>query len=485
MPVVYRKIGSMALDGIGYRTIDGQDEIYLDTKDGGRIPYSEDYNPNVWNSPEVFYNKAHIIGYEPMTAKELDTEEAQDNCFNSDEYYIEEKFDGTRALVYFLSGECRIFSRRISKKTGFYVENTDSLPHIRESDIDDLDGTILDGEMFIEGLPFKEVSSTLNCLPEKAVMRQIKKGFITFHAFDILFYKGVDLRRCPLSTRKKFLRFAIQEAKNPYIEEVEYYSCGKDIVETYFTKEVIKRLDLHTDLEFALEQLKDEAQELYPELCKCFNKGNEPYPLTPKVYYELIVALGGEGVIIKSKKGQYHHKRGWEYSKIKKFLTRELIVLGFDSPTREYTGKDEKNWLYWENEKTHKYEVGPYYGLKYMTPITKFYFYNQVGNLLLGVIIDKDEYNKIPKNKRGSVVSAECFGIDMPNCFIMTVCECGGFDDNLREYFTKHRDEMRGRVVEVKANEIFRDSGKLRHPRFLRLRDDKNPEQCKWEDHIM
>ena len=41
----------------------------------------------------------------------------------------------------------------------------------------------------------------------------------------------------------------------------------------------------------------------------------------------------------------------------------------------------------------------------------------------------------------------------------MLICECGGFDDETREYFTSHQSELVGSVVEVKANEIFRDSG--------------------------
>ena len=481
MPVIYRKIDSKELNGIGYGSIHGESEIYLDYKEWGKIPYDESFKPNVWHSPEVFYNKAHIKGYEPMTAKELETEEEQDNCFNSDEYYIEEKFDGTRALVYFVLDKCRVFSRRISKKTGFYVENTDSLPHIRETDIYDLHGTILDGEMFIEGLPFKEVSSTLNCLPENAVMRQIEKGFITFHAFDILFYKGIDLRRCPLIRRKKFLKLAVQEAENPFIKEVEYFSCGESIG-TYYYDELIKRIDLNdVSADGITLELLDKAVNSYKELEKYIGTTK---PLTPRAYYELIVALGGEGVIVKPKNGKYLHKRGWEYSKVKKFLTRDLIIMGFDKPTREYTGKDVKTWEYWENEITHKYQNGLYYGVKDMTPVTKFYFYNQVGNLILGVIINKDEYDKIPKNKRGNIVFADTLGINSPDSLVMTVCECGGFDDSMREYFTKHEDDEIGKVVEVKANEIFKDSGKLRHPRFLRVRDDKSPEQCIWKDHL-
>ena len=289
------------------------DEIREEYRNGtlGEMFPSED-----WDCAEAF-KMAGIKGYEPMTAKELDTEEKQDFELGLEENILEEKFDGTRALVYFLSqkdvndndlGFCRVFSRRISKKTGFYVENTDSVPQIREIDVPSLAGTILDGEMFINGLPFKEVSSTLNCLWDKAVARQLEKGFISLHAFDILFYKGIDLRKMPLERRKVYLHLAVEEANSPYIEEVKYYNCGKELP--------ISILDFNLDESFINDL--EEDKDTYPNLYECVKENRN---LTPRAYYELIVSTGGEGLIVKPKKGQYKHKRGWEYSKIKKFLT--------------------------------------------------------------------------------------------------------------------------------------------------------------------
>ena len=290
---------------------------------------NEMFPSEMWDCPEAF-KMAGIRGYEPMTAKELETEEVQDERLADSSNIIEEKFDGTRALVYFMSqqvfdpeknilteeytGFCRVFSRRVSKKTNFYVENSDSVPQIREIDVPDLAGTILDGEMFINGLPFKEVSSTLNCLWDKAVDRQIEKGFISLHAFDILFYKGIDLRKMPLERRKVYLHLAVEEANSPYIEEVEYFDCGKELTDTDLYSEVIKRVgDFGEDPYF--DSLEDD-KETYPNLYKCWKNQT---PLTPRAYYELIVSTGGEGLIVKPKSGKYNHKRGWEYSKIKKF----------------------------------------------------------------------------------------------------------------------------------------------------------------------
>ena len=372
---------------------------------------------SVWNSEEVYLQNG-IIPLCPMTAKELDTDDKQEEAFNNSNNYVEEKFDGTRALVYFFEDYARVFSRRISKKTGFYVENTDSVPHIRDIETTLCD-TILDGEMFIPSQGFQVSSAVMNCKYDKAIERQEELGFQVFHAFDILFYKGIDLRDKPLRLRKVYLRIAIAEINSPYVVCVDYFTC----------------------------------------------KGVES-----KQYYLDIVSRGGEGVIIKPKDGLYLHKRGWEYSKIKSFLTREMILLGFTEPTREYTGKAPKDWEYYEDD----------------TPVTRHYYFNQVGNMKLGVLLSDSELESIPKNKRGEVLKPSNYDlcIDDEDWNVMIVCECGGYSDEEREYFTEHQDELLGSTVEVKANGVMKDSGRLRHPRFLRMRDDKAPESCIWKDHI-
>ena len=385
-----------------------------------------------WDSAEK-YEDANIIGYEPMTAKELDTDEKQEEAFNNSNNYVEEKFDGTRALLYFFSQECiesgevvdydswcRVFSRRISKKTGFYVENTDSVPHIRDTKPNgNMEGTILDGEMFIPSQGFQVSSAVMNCKYDKAIQRQEELGFQVFHAFDILFYKGIDLRDKPLHLRQVYLRIAIAEINSPYIICVDYFTC----------------------------------------------RGAES-----KQYYLDIVSRGGEGVIIKPKNGLYHHKRGWEYSKIKSFLTREMILVGFTEPTKEYTGKAPKDWEYYEDGE----------------PVTRYYYFNQVGNMKLGVLISDTELESIPKNKRGELLKpSNCdLCVDDEDWNVMIVCECSGYSDEEREYFTEHLTEILGSTIEVKANGVMKDSGRLRHPRFLRFREDKAPESCIWKDHI-
>ena len=453
------------------------------------VELKEMFPQEMWDAPEAF-RMAGIKALEPMTAKELETEEVQDARLADSDNVLEEKFDGTRGLLHFLSqqdyetktemGFCRLFSRRISKETGFYVENTDRCPHLREIDVPELAGTVIDGELFINGLPFKEVSSTLNCLWDRAVDRQIERGFVTFHAFDILFFQGIDLRRMPLYRRKEYLRLAVEMSSSPYIEFVPYYQCGTNLMNGYDA--IVQRCGEQFEEQFLTEL--EENRETYPTLWRDLH--TDSHYLSPRGFYELIVATGGEGLIVKPKSGRYYHKRGWEYSKIKKFLTRELIVLGFSEPTREYTGKDVKKWGYWVDEQNQRH-LGNFYGDKHYTPVTRHYYYNQVGNLLLGVLIPREKWDAMSPKKRGDSYEPSSFNLDPrldETHYIMQVCECAGFDDDTRALFTNTRDRMVGSVVEVKANELFKDTGKMRHPRFLRVRDDKEPDRCTWEDHV-
>lgn len=414
---------------------------------------------SVWNSEEVYLQNG-IIPLCPMTAKELDTDDKQEEAFNNSNNYVEEKFDGTRALVYFFEDYARVFSRRISKKTGFYVENTDSVPHIRDIETTLCD-TILDGEMFIPSQGFQVSSAVMNCKYDKAIERQEELGFQVFHAFDILFYKGIDLRDKPLRLRKVYLRIAIAEINSPYIQCVNYFSCGSLIDTTPYEAEHGKPIDLF---------LKMEETTPYQYFYTIMLEAGDTNTLPPKAFYEYIVATGGEGLIIKPKDAIYEHRRTWAYSKIKAFLTRELILVGFSEPTREYSGKAPKDWEYYEDD----------------TPVTRHYYYHQVGNMKLAVLITKEDFESIPKNKRGAtLLPSQCdLCVDDENYLVMEVCECSGFDDETREYFTENETELLGSVVEVKANGVMTDSGRMRHPRFLRMRDDKAPEQCIWEDHI-
>lgn len=445
------------------------------------------------------FEESQCVWCEPMLAQEI-SEAEQEKQFNSPDVYVEEKFDGTRAILQFFDnntvgidtvnqrGFTRCFSRRVSKKTGWFCENTDSLPHLREINEPSLAGTIIDGEMFIDGRPFKDVSSTLNCLWDEAVRRQTEIGNITFHAFDILRYGKIDCEKMPLEKRKQFLQKVVTKVNHPNLVMVPYYD----------TDEIEIRLYVRQYAEI------QEQKERYPELWKQLQKQMVLHPenytleqqssmwaryrISKKAYYEYIVSQGGEGVILKPKDGKYYHKRGKEYMKVKKFLTRDVIVTGFIPPTREYTGIFPKDrWNYWVGDKDKRVPVVEVTNMsaKRMKeegyiPVTRFYYYRQIGTIEYGVILNKGDKKKIAKIDKLTVKRVT---IEDEEFDVLVVGDCGGFTDDEREYMTEHQEELIGTAIEVKANELFKDTGKMRHPRFLRFRDDKNVEECTWEVH--
>ena len=186
------------------------------------------------------------------------------------------------------SAYTRCFSRRVSEKTKWYCENTDSLPHLRDLHIPELSGTIIDGEMFIPGRPFKDVSSTLNCKWDKAIERQEELGKIVFHAFDILFYKGIDLRKMPLQRRKVYLQLVIDAVESPYVKMVDYQRCGSSV-------SVVPYLSSHgTVFQIGRSLESSKKGESYPYLFSEYLFSPNRDSLSPRAFYEYIVATGGE-----------------------------------------------------------------------------------------------------------------------------------------------------------------------------------------------
>ena len=98
-----------------------------------------------------------------------------------------------------------------------------------------------------------------------------------------------------------------------------------------------------------------------------------------------------------------------------------------------------------------------------------------IGTVKFGVEITAQELEKWKKdnpNKQPELIGRH-----------LVVGECSGFDEDTREFITNNKESLKHTVIEVGANEILK-TGKLRHPRFIRFRDDKSPEMCIWKDHI-
>lgn len=432
---------------------------------------------------EAEYIESGVFPIEPMTAKEYLNEEQLNKMLDSNDYIAEPKLDGTRALLYCNENWGRIFSRRISKKTDYYAENTNNLPHLRDFKYPNKNITVLDGELFIPTKTFKEVSSVMNCNWEEALMRQMILGLVHLNAFDIIYFKGMYVGNFPLIERKKYLKRYLDEIKCPYIDEVPWFDDKQEV----HLQPIIVEATEHT------EEFKEKYPTLYNEIEQFLKDGDYLindmayfFNLSKKAYYEFIVATGGEGIMLKPKDGKYHQKRGREYTKYKKFITRDVVILDYVEPTRDYTGKEVNNprgvWNYWYDaedesltyEEPMTMEDANEQGL---LPCTKYYALDQIGTIKFGVKISSQELEEWSRRNK---TKAEIFTKD-DNMYIV-IGECGGINEVVRTYLSNNKPTFI--VMEVLCNEIFTKTGKLRHPRFLRFREDKNIEQCTWKDHI-
>lgn len=105
------------------------------------------------------------------------------------------KKDGTWQQLIKEKNQVYMFSRSISKKTGFYSEKIDHVPHIGDWAMKNLpNGTAIVGELYFPGGSSRDVTKVMGALVDKAIERQADDdlGKLHFYAHDILKYNGED-----------------------------------------------------------------------------------------------------------------------------------------------------------------------------------------------------------------------------------------------------------------------------------------------------
>ena len=81
-----------------------------------------------------------------------------------------------------------------------------------------------------------------------------------------------------------------------------------------------------------------------------------------------------------------------------------------------------------------------------------------------------------PKSKYAGQVGAVIGTLYNKECGV----KCGGLTEKMRDVFTRRKDTYKGLVFTAKGNGWY-TSGAIRHPKFVRWRDDKKPEECVYE----
>lgn len=172
---------------------------------------------------------------------------------------------------------------------------------------------------------------------------------------------------------------------------------------------------------------------------------------------------GEEGAVATKKTCPVYEKRTPAYAtiKVKKELLKDIDVFFTGTakpPIRQYTGKYVDIWELWENEFTgEKLPIGLHYK-EYIEgnpiiPVTKGHYYDIPGSFEIGVFKDEQIY---------------------PIGWISSIT------DEIKDDFIHNADKYKLKPCVISAMEIGNDGG-LRHPKFIRFRDDIDVHECTWE----
>lgn len=130
-------------------------------------------------------------------------------------YYIGEwKLDGERIQALKIGNKIQIYNRRGREKKDIYVEVFEEL---KKLDFD----FIVDSEVITYSYLFNDLQHRSNCNPTSD---RLKEYPVKMVIFDILFFKGEDLRNLPLMERKKYLE-SFKELKN--VEVLDWFEGEK------------------------------------------------------------------------------------------------------------------------------------------------------------------------------------------------------------------------------------------------------------------
>ena len=332
------------------------------------------------------------------------------NACNSGDYFAQLKKDGYWYQFEKHSNNSYLFSRTASKVTGLQAEKSANVPHIVEALACLPDNTILVGEIYYPGGTSKNVTEIMGCLAPKAIERQKGgKGKIHYYLHDILMYDGVDLVSEKVTNWTRY-----------------------QILEKIYNDFELSKYDF-------LELAEIWTEDLYEKVGDA-------------------LAAGEEGMVLKHNGGLYEPgKRPVTNLKAKKVDFADAVIIGFESPTKEYYGKEVDNWQYWIDKEGNKLPVDYYFGTDNI-PVTKPYYmgwYN--ARIKIGAYDDKGQLREI-----GTIHS--------------------GISDAMKQDMSENPDNYLNKVCAIQCMEVNSKDLTIRHGFFKYMREDKAETDCLLKD---
>lgn len=286
------------------------------------------------------------------------------------------KKDGYWSQLIKDNNEVHLYSRTVSKKTGYYSDNIDKVPHIKDWAMNELpNGTCIIGEVYYPNGTSKNVTSVLGALPEKAIERQKGEyGKIHFYMHDILAYSGED-----------------------YVMNNMTYD--------YRYSNLCEHIDIATPL----------IPEL--EVARCYDNA---YLDLDKVTIDKLAA-GEEGMVFRVENGLYApgKRQPKVMFKIKQAQNDiDFVITEVLPPEYLYTGKESETWEYKDKE-GNLITKAAYYG---WAGALRLGAYDKAGNLVsIGRVSSgltdnlKADLAANPEKYIGTVVEVNCMSLDKEN----------------------------------------------------------------------
>lgn len=331
---------------------------------------------------------------------------------NNGEYILTEKLDGFFYRASWTNKDNFLLQGRSRTVSGDFSDKGDNVPHIQKELLELFPPNC----MFLGEISYgmgvrsesKDITKIMNCLPKKAIERQKADRYLKYTIFDVLVYDGVD--------------FAIK----PYQE----------------------RINLINSFALANNHLMEHIEVVVPY--------SDPVEIWNKMDQWLSTGLEG-GMLMAADDPYFFGKRPtWTSVKFKEIVEEDidLVIMDYSPPVKNYTGKQEMSWTYWETSKGELCE-GKHYGKAGFTAVSKHYFNNNIGGLILGAYYGKE---------------------------LIKVCQVANLTDELREAITSNKEKYLNTTVQVGAMSVDKKLKSLRHPRLMKLRPDKPAADCRYEE---
>lgn len=169
------------------------------------------------------------------------------------------------------------------------------------------------------------------------------------------------------------------------------------------------------------------------------------------------LSAGEEGMVLKKKTSIYTpgKRPAWETIKIKQVDYADVIISDIVLGSIESSTKEPETWQYWawENEGEYDLYKGDYFGTKDMIPVTKWFYLGMKTTLILSAFDENGNLKEVGRIK-------------------------SGVTDKMIYDMNENPDKYIGKVCEVQCMSLDKKEYTIRHGFFVRLREDKNPEEC-------